>query len=127
KKARHLAAHLLDGLAHAREGGNGGRGDRRIVEADDRDLFWYSTLVAAEHLERAGRHHVGGAEDGVEVGVPFEQGLHRPGTALLSEVSGLLPGLVGLETRLAEGVVIALQAVDACPHVERAGDRGDVP
>ena len=54
-----------------------------------------------------------------------EQSLHRGGTAVTTEVARLAIGSVELKTRVAEGVRVALETVDARAHVERTGDRRD--
>ena len=67
RRSSHLVAHLLDRLADAGERRADGRGDRRVVEPDDRRRPRGRAGRPRQDAECAGGHQVGGGEDGVDV------------------------------------------------------------
>jgi hypothetical protein len=64
-----------------------GRGETRVVEAAEGHVARHGAAGPAQGREGAGRHEVGGDEDGVEVGAPTQQLTHRGGPALAGVVA----------------------------------------
>ena len=108
----HLLAHLLDRLADAGEGRARAGRDRRVVEADDGDVFGHAATRGRQHGQRARRHQIRGDEHGVDVGAPGEQALHGLRAAVLGEVRDHFERRVGREARVEQGVAVSGEPVE---------------
>jgi hypothetical protein len=126
-QAGHLPAHLLDGLADARQGRIGGQGDGRVVEADDRDVVGHPPAGGPQRGQRAGRHQIRRREHRVQIRPLGEEVTHQAGAGLVREVAGRDQLRIVGQAGSREGILIAPQTVDSGVHVGRSGDRGDPP
>jgi hypothetical protein len=117
------ATHLGHRLAHRRQRRRRGRGQRDVVETDDRDVVGDPPAPLAQLLQRAERHEVVGDGGTVEVRRGVEQRAHRLAAALDREV-GVGDGRGG-EAECGELGAEAVEPVDGGRHVQRTGHGGD--